>query len=441
MNVDSYRASATKLVRNPDDPEALVTQFANVSEKLENAEFYLPLAKRAFEVAPNEISAIFNYASALNRTGRFWEGLQTYLRALPRVTEEWEGRFLHHVGISYRAIGDNHKAIEFYRRAYEVTGDPRILKDAAIARLATGELQRGFEEFEIRKECAKQRLIENSGKLIAQQKLPPETVYWNGESLHGKSVLVYHEEGQGDFVQFCRYIPQLRELGAEKIILTGAARSLLDLVSENLCIDGIADLSGPHECDYAVGSMSIPWRVGISSASLSGKPYFSAEKADLPQRGALNVGLVWRGNPEYGQDVHRSMAFTEYSRLFDIPGTAFYSLQKGALDVTESGFDGFVANLDGFMSSWSDTARLVSCMDLVVSVDTAVAHLAGALGVPVCILTTNAADWRWNRNSEKTAWYDSARVIRQKKQGDWAPCLERVREIIQGMLNERKRAA
>jgi tetratricopeptide (TPR) repeat protein len=441
LNVDKYRAAANKLVRNPDDPEALVTQYANVAERVEFGKFYLPLAKRAYEVAPEEITALFNYASALHRTGHFDQALKLYLKGLPRVGEDWKGRFLHHVGIAYRALNQNDKACEYYRKAFEATGEIDILKDAAIATLGSGDLQTGFKMFEIRKDCAAQRYERSGGKLLAQQKLPKDVVYWNGEDLNGKEIVVYHEEGQGDFIQFCRYIPRLRELGAAKIFLCGPAGGLLDLVSDNIGVDGIVPLSGPFECDYVVGSMSIPWRVGISYASVSGKPYFKAEPANIPSRGKLNVGLVWRGNPEYGMDAHRSMAFTELCPLFDMAGVAFYSLQKGAIDATEFGFDGFVANLDALMTDWRATARLIQALDVVVSVDTAVAHLAGALGKPVFIMTTNSSDWRWNRNSEKTAWYDSARVIRQRKQDDWLPVIATVKDKLKAMLDGRRRVA
>src|ERR1700743_63342 len=358
MNVDKYRAAANTLIRNPDDPEALVTQYANVAEKLENGKHYLPLAKRAYEVAPNEISALFNYASALHRTGHFEQALKVYLKGLPRVDDDWRGRFLHHVGIAYRALNENDKACDYYRRAFDATGDINILKDAAIATLASGDLQAGFKMFEIRRECADLKLKLNGGKLVAQQKLPANVVYWGGQDLNGKTILVFHEEGQGDFIQFCRYIPRLRELGAAKVLLAGAAPGLLELVARNIDIDDMLEVAGPFECDYVTGSMSVPWRVGIDYRSVSGKPYFDARPANIPSRSALNVGLVWQGNPEYGMDVHRSLAFSEYCPLFDFSGVAFSSLQKGSIDPTLLGYDGFVANLEPFMGTWRDTARV-----------------------------------------------------------------------------------
>jgi len=149
----------------------------------------------------------------------------------------------------------------------------------------------------------------------------------------------------------------------------------------------------------------------------------------------VNVGLVWRGSPAYANDDHRSMRFLDLCPLFDLPGVAFYSLQKGdaSKEISNSGYAGFVADLDCFLTDWRATAKVIMALDAVVTVDTAVAHLAGALGKPVYMMITEHCDWRWDRESERTAWYDSMRVIRQSKQDDWTPCVERVRELLKAM--------
>lgn len=443
MNVDKYRANASQLIRNPDDPAALVDQFACISDKKENAKLYLPLAKRAYELAPTNINALFNYGSALHRAGEFDKALEIYKRCEKIAPEDWAAKIQHHLGVAYRALGENRKAAEHYQNAYDIEPNPNILKDKALAILAQGRLNEGLQAFEARREAAVWKLHESGGHLISQAKLPPDAAHWQGEDLTGKTVVVYHEEGSGDFIQFCRFIPLLRQKGAKSVYLCGPVHSLLDLVSDNIAFDGIVPLAGPFDCDFVIGSMSLPWRCGVEMADVQGKPYFKAEAAKIPRRGQLNVGLVWRGNPAYGNDVHRSIAFSEYCALFDLPGVAFYSLQAGApgLEVTALGYDGFVANLEPIAQTWRDTARLIEALDVVVSVDTAVAHLAGALGKPVYILVTNASDWRWNRNSQRSVWYDSARVIRQKKQDDWAPCIKTVREELKGMLDVRRQAA
>lgn len=444
MNVEKYRATANALVRNPDDPVALTDQYANIAEKLSSSRHYLPFARRAYELAPDNISAVFNYGSALHRTGEYREALRYYLKALDIAPLDWKAQCTHHVGIAYRALGENEKAADWYQRAYDLTGDPTILRDRALAILATGNLVEGFKAFEVRKEAAEHKFRKNGGKLVTQGKLPDGVVHWKGESLVGKTVVVYHEEGSGDFIQFCRYVPQLKHLlGVGKVLLTGQVPDLLDLVADNIPVDGVVPLAGPFECDFVIGSMSIPWRIGLTTDKVNGVPYFKADPAPIPRRGKLNVGLVWRGNPDYGLDHHRSMPFTEFCPLFDMAGVAFYSLQCGppGLEVTSLGLDGFVANLEPLCKTWRDTARLISALDVVVSVDTGVAHLAGALGKPVYVMTTNASDWRWPRKGQKTIWYDSMKIIRQSKTDDWSHCIAEVRRGLEGMMNGLRRQA
>lgn len=441
-NVDKYRAYANQLIRNPDDPEALVNQFAVISDKKEHGRLYLPLARRAYEVS-QEIAPMFNYGSALHRAGEFDKALEIYKRCEKIAPDDWQAKIQHHLGVAYRSLGEDRKAAEHYLRSHQLFPNPNTLKDRALAILAQGKLKEGLEALECRREAAVWKLHESGGHLISQAKLPPDVVHWEGEDLTGKTVVVYHEEGSGDFIQFCRFIPKLREKGVAKILLCGPVPDLLDIVADNIHVDGIVPLIGPFTCDYVIGSMSLPWRCGVELETVNGIRYFKAEPAEIPLRGKLNVGLVWRGNSAYGNDVHRSMAFSEFCPLFDLSGVAFYSLQAGppGLEVTNLGYDGFVANLEPLASTWRDTARLIAALDVVVTVDTACAHLAGALGKPVFILVTNASDWRWNRNSQKSVWYDSARVIRQKKQDDWLPCIKIVKDQLKEMISGRRQAA
>lgn len=442
QTVDKYKALAARLVRNPDDAPSLVSQFSTLSEARENGKHYLQLARRAYLIDPGNINAVFNYASGLQRAGEFKEALSLFQKCLKMADDHWRPICWHHIGIAYRALSENRKAIEAYDKAIALTGRMDIQKDRALALMADRKLKEGLEAFEIRKPMAEAKAKNNGGLLVAQQRLPAGVVHWSGEDLTGKTIVVFHEEGTGDFFQFCRFIPELRKRNPAKILLTGPIPNVIDLVSDNIQVDGIVSLT-EFESDYVVGSMSLPWLLGIDYKDINGKPYFKAEAATFPLRGALNVGLVWRGNPQYGMDVHRSMAFSELTTLFDVPGIAFYSLQAGepGLEVTQLGFDGFVANLEPLAQTWRETAKLIQRLDCVVTVDTAVAHLAGALGKPVYIMITAASDWRWDRFSHKTVWYDSAYVVRQHKQDDWKPVIAKVKDQLKGRLLARRQAA
>lgn len=443
--VDKYQAYAEALLRNPDDTENLVNQFSLLTTEgdLANGKHYLYLARRAYEGAPNHINAAFNYGSALQRTGEYQRAADIYRHCLAIAPKDWKAVCMHHLGVAYRALNENEKAIEFYDKALAINPKASIKKDRAMALLASGKLYDGLKAFECRKELAEERLRENGGQLVAQQKLPAGVRHWKGEDLTGKTIVIYHEEGSGDFIQFSRFIPVLWSRNPNKILLTGPTPDLLDLVADQTMISGIVPLEGPFKSDYVIGSMSLPWRLGLDYIDVNGKPYMKSKAANIPLRGKLNVGLVWRGNPAYGMDAHRSIAFSEFCPLFDLNDVAFYSLQFGgaANEVTKLGFSGFVADLGSKTKNWRDTAKLIQALDVVVTVDTAVAHLAGALGKPVLMMITRASDWRWDRDSAETVWYDSMTVIRQDKQDEWRPCILRVREKLEAMLAGRRREA
>lgn len=447
MNIEKYQQAAHTLVRNPDDAQALVELYGCICEKREYSKIIIPVARRAYEVAPNSVAAVFNYGTALHRAGYYDASLRMYQAALKIPGDEWKAKIWHHIGIAMRSMGRNREAFEAYGEAYKREPNPNMLKDQALAVLAQGRYLEGMELYEVRREAAVWKVHMAGGHLIAQAQLPADVEHWEGESLQGKEVVVYHEEGSGDFFQFCRYIPFLRALGASKVKLCGPSDGPLQLVADNLQIDEIVPLEGPFETDYVIGSMSLPWRchraLGLGSLKIDGSSYLDADPYPLPRRPGFKVGLVWRGNPAYGQDALRSMPFQEYFALLDLPGVCFYSMQigPGNLDPTIFGVDGLVANLTPLMPDWRATASMVTAMDAIVSVDTATAHLAGALGKPVFTMITASNDWRWPREGEKTPWYDSMRIIRQDKQDDWTSCVSRVRRAIERLANKRLKAA
>jgi len=439
-----YKAYRNRLLRNPDDEKALIGQFAVLSRSGDQKQdpAYYALAKRAYEIDPGNLDCVMNYANALGNIGEFKSAIAQYSKC---VDSAWKFEALHHIGVTHKAMGQYEKAIACYDLALEVRHSAEVAKDRALAILASGRLMDGFKAYECRRELANLKYL-NEGTRETQKKLPPNVVHWEGQPLDGKHVVIYHEEGAGDFIMVSRFIRRLREKGAAKIELTGPVPSLLDLVNAQCGTDGVQPLEDgtdePFKCDYVLGSMSLPWRTGVEYGNFDGRPYFRADPSGaVPGRGAsLKVGLAWRGNPAYGQDVHRSMAFAELATLFDIPGIAFYSLQVGDHwnEINRLGFDGFIADLAPLCRTWSDTARLVQSMDVVVTVDTGVGHLAGALGKPALIMVTYNTDWRWLRQTHQTPWYDSVKIFRQRVQDDWKPVLARVKGTLRGMLHERR---
>jgi hypothetical protein len=238
-------------------------------------------------------------------------------------------------------------------------------------------------------------------------------------------VLILHEQGFGDSIQMARFVPQIAAVARSVHWTTRTA--LMPLFAENFNILGVTFSDGgdvkaaalvyKHDAFVLVMDLWQTCGLGINGDRyLYVKPEPALQmQARLPP--GLKIGLSWRGRTEFANDHNRSAALKDF--LPDIPGATFVSLQKDLRDDERPlVFDG-----GGLIDNFADSAALISCLDAVISVDTATAHLAGALGIPTAILLPYAADWRWGASGATTPWYDSARLFRQPDFGNWAPAL------------------
>jgi len=264
---------------------------------------------------------------------------------------------------------------------------------------------------------------------------------WNGESLARKSLLIIYEAGYGDVIQFCRYVSVLKEQGAGLITMI-CHPPLKRLLSTMDGIDRIFsyDEKIPAlECDFWTPLLSIPNHLKTNIDTIPAKtPYLEAPINEikkwsrlLPKDG-LNVGLVWKGNPLFENDADRSLPSLDVlAPLWDVDGVNFISLQKGAgeIEATNQTSELALINLGCQLEDFTDTAAVIMNLDLVICVDTAVAHLAGALGKPCWVLLPDyKTDWRWLKVRADTPWYPKTmRLFRQSTMGDWATV---VREIV-----------
>ncbi|MDR3413133.1 MAG: tetratricopeptide repeat protein [Formivibrio sp.] len=281
-----------------------------------------------------------------------------------------------------------------------------------------------------------------------QEKLLPDFPYpqWQGETLAGKSLLVWLEQGMGDGIQFCRYLPLLKVRGARWITLVCPAplcrlMATLGGVDRIIRSDDLTAAGADH--DYWVLSLSLPLHCQTTLQTIPAQiPYLSARPADkmrmattLPQHG-LRIGLVWQGNPRHSNDRQRSLPGPELlAPLWSIPGTVFVSLQKS--NENEMAAPRPLLQLGAALVDFSDTAAILSHLDLLISVDTAVAHLAGALGVPCwLLLPARNTDWRWLRERSDSPWYPGMRLFRQQTPGDWVAVIERIRHYLSKFAGE-----
>jgi hypothetical protein len=258
-------------------------------------------------------------------------------------------------------------------------------------------------------------------------------------------LLIHTEQGAGDAIQFARYLTPAAQRCRRLILVCRA-----DLMPLFATIPGIAELREAgtiqvSEFDTYCPLLSLPLVFGTTLETIPGAvPYLDIATLQrrktpsiLPAGTRPKIGIVWAGSPTYRNDRHRSIALSELLPILRLPDFDFYSLQKGerCRDLLGLPPDCRVQDLDPSLADFGDTALVIDALDLVITVDTAVAHLAGALAKPVWTLLPEVPDWRWGLTDPTTPWYPSMRLFRQDRGGDWAAVMERISEALARMLN------
>ncbi|MCI3132905.1 tetratricopeptide repeat protein [Phenylobacterium aquaticum] len=334
------------------------------------------------------IDSQFQAAAAAQLAGDFARAEQLY-RALVAERPLWAN---HNLGVLHTSLGRFEAAEQAYLAALEI--DPAAaFPRHALSRLwlAQGRYAEAWPLFEARREIPSLN--------IPAPVLPyPE---WRGEDLTGKRLLVLSEQGIGDQIQLARFFPDLRARGAEITYFSLASLARL-LDGRGAKILTSVPAGRAPAADYWILSFSLPLRLGVTRQTLSGGAYL---EADGPRTGG--VGVVTRGNPGHANDRNRSLSGPAADRLAAL-GRDLTPEATGARD-------------------FHHTARIVAGLDLVIAVDTSVAHLAGAMGKPCWVLLPAMdVDWRWGLSGDATPWYDSLKLYRQETAGDWAPVLDQV---------------
>ena len=289
-------------------------------------------------------------------------------------------------------------------------------------------MRRGWREYEWRWKCEEVHVPTRFDS-------PP----WRGEPLEGKTILLHAEQGLGDTIQFSRYVPMVAERGGQLFLCVQP-----ETVSLLKDLPGVRQIAHhPNQlpaCQTHCYLMDLPLAFGTRVETIPKmSPYLNPDPDRREKWGRkllagtdLKVGLAWAGRPTHVSDSLRSMRLAQLGPLSEVAGVTFYSLQKGP------GSEQAIAppvgmkwvNLVAEIADLADTAALVSHLDLIITVDSAVAHLAGAMGKPVWILTRFAPDWRWMLKREDSPWYPTARLFRQTVPGDWTAVVERIRQAL-----------
>ena len=399
-------------------------------DRLDEAETSLREALRLksdFASAHSELGTVLDYL------GRFEEAeasVRTALRLRPEdaLAHYRLGRVFYHLGRAGEAQAS-------YRTALRLQPDvPEWHMALGLALLLAGEFEEGWKEFEWR--WRTERMISRRPLLP----VPP----WNGEAIGDHVILLFADHGHGDTLQFCRYVPRVAA-GARRTILA-VQPPLVRLMSRLSGVSEIITDGGrPPSSDLWCALMGLPHAVGTTLGTIPAAPYLTADPADvahwrerLAGLAGLRVGLCWAGGQSRNLsqivvDRRRSITLAALAPLGDIAGVQFISLQKGppaaeaACPPQGMQFHDFTNGVHDF----ADTAAVIESLDLVISVDTAVAHLAGALGKLVWVLNRFDTCFRWPRNREDSPWYPSARQFRQPTPGDWQSVISRARDALQ----------
>jgi Flp pilus assembly protein TadD len=310
---------------------------------------------------------------------------------------------------------------------------PELHFSRAMTLLVAGRLPEGFAEYEHR----------FGTRIYAGMRRKGQGCLWQGEPLAGRTLLLWAEQGMGDTLQFVRYVPALRARGA-RVVLEAQA-PLQRLLATSLGVEVRPPGSTWEGVDHHCPLMSLPHRFGTTLDDIPWTgPYLRAPDAgtgpwpELDAAGNLKVGLVWAGNPSHLNDANRSVPLSALAPLAGLCRVTFFPLQLGPAAAQREAFcaPGRWVDLTPRIRDFADTAAVLSRLDLLVTVDTSVAHLAGALGCPAWVLVPWAPDWRWMLGREDTPWYPTLRLLRQPAPGAWEPVVREVRDRLAGLAAE-----
>lgn len=397
----------------------------------------LPEYLRAGQLDPHNVTAWSNAGGIFRDLGEPEHALAVLHRAL--ALDPRHHMALSNSGLAFSDIGEYQNARDCFSLALESKPDYDAARwNRAIVDLLRGDFANGWAGHEYR-----HVQVARMGGL----RTFPEP-RWDAARFDGKRLLVWPEQGLGDQLQFVRFLPRVKALGGTVVLACAAPLQSLF----RACVpaaDEIVVIDKPYAaCDLQVPLMSLPFELGLESeldAALV--PYLHAPgnvpdaiASAIPMNvGTRKVGVVWAGQPKHQNDRNRSLALETLAPLFAMPGTQWFSLQKG--DAAEAQLEPVNAALSErgvaplvplgpLLGDFTDTAHAIARLDLVITVDTGVAHLAGAMGVPVWLMLPFIPDWRWQVERNDSPWYPHTRLFRQQRARDWSPVVDAVASAL-----------
>ncbi|UCD82315.1 MAG: tetratricopeptide repeat protein [Desulfobacterales bacterium] len=395
--------------------------------------------RRVIRLNPQLAEAYYNLGSALRLQGRFCEAIDIFkqtLRLKPDYAEAYNN-----LALSYKNQGLLDPAVHHFTRALQISPDlAEAHWNRSFTYLLQGDFARGWEDYEW-------RFKQPGWKTIYPFRY--DKPRWEGMPARDKTIFVHDEQGLGDTLQFVRYLPWVKARCGTVILET--RKSLMQLLNGFPGVDELVERSTDGDpgvaFDYYVPLLSLPAIFRTTAKNIPDQvPYLDVNPAKAEywrhrlERSAdsLKIGIVWAGRPLHTNDRNRSCRLDQFAGLIEIPGITLYGLQKGpaADQAKRCSFQQKFVNWGEEFEDFSDTAAAVACLDLVISVDTSVAHLAGALAKPVWVLLPFIPDWRWMMDRPDSPWYPTMRLFRQKKPSAWDETFLRVEDELRRVAQE-----
>lgn len=443
--IDAALAACTEILEIlPDHAQALCIQGAAL-QRLERHDEALASLERALAVRPDYPEAWLNHGNVLQEQGQLEAALDSYGRALALRPDHAEA--LSGAGVALKELGRFDEALAAFDQALRLK--PAFAdahNNRAGVLLLRGDLKAGFAEFEYRWDRS------NAPRRPLNLPLP----VWRGEPLQGRRVLVYDEQGLGDLMQFCRYLPMLTATGAEVSFYSRS--NMFRLLSSMPGVPRLLDRVEAGEAyDYQIALMSLPHMFGTELDTVPAPvPYLAAdpqlvgawaERLAAAETGTATrpyrIGICWHGNPKI--NLERNIPLACFGALAGLPGVRVISLMKDLGAEAEAtaaalGIERLGKDFDQGPDSFVDTAAVMANLDLVVTSDTSIAHLGGALRRPVFLALKQIPDWRWMAAGDGSPWYPSMRIFRQKEKGAWQSVIDDIAEAVRADMARRASA-
>lgn len=395
----------------------------------------LSIGRRAVMAAPGNPGALSNYSASLMHLGQYQraiEHMKKVLEAVPNDAGVW-----HNFALCQYMLGRINSAIDAIEKSLTIDPESKMRQsDRGLFVMASGQLQKGLEIYESRwysiYQCEAHKFFRE----------------WHGQDLSGKSLLLCHEQGFGDGIMLIRFVNDLAELGANiTVAVPPELKRLFELNFPEKIIDWKSTDWSKEDFDFQVPMLTALRYLGVTPKTIKSRPYINVPKWTETSLGpdGYRIGICWESGDHSPilRTRRRVIPLEYFFPLAELSNVRLVSLQKGAAekDILATGAESFVFNSMSRVEDFYDTARIISCLDLVIAVDSAVAHLAGAMGKPVIMLGPFTRCWRWWGETNGKPWYDKFQIIPQEPFGNWLPAMKRVVNSVSLRLEAPRHAA